>query len=105
MTKNINDQDGRRTATERLSGSQLQRIQDEELRAFSHEKNGEILDEMLEFGATHAVPRETSGLVEMQRWFIKFRAVESHRQTGTDTDKPESFDESQPAPGESEVER
>ena len=57
----------------RLAGPELQRIQDEELRAYSHEDNWLIIDGLLELGAAHAVPREISGLVEQQRLFQRAR--------------------------------
>jgi hypothetical protein len=35
------------------------------------EKNFHILDEMLQYACDNATPRKTSGLVEMQRLFMK----------------------------------
>ncbi|MFP4422325.1 MAG: hypothetical protein ACLFRG_17430 [Desulfococcaceae bacterium] len=35
------------------------------------EKNFHVLDEMLQYACENATPRKTSGLVEMQRLFMK----------------------------------
>lgn len=48
-------------------GPALDRIRREELRAFRHEDNVDAIDALLQIGADHATPRETSGLVELQR--------------------------------------
>ena len=55
------------------AGPELQRVRDEELRAYDHQEKMWIVDSMLRIACARAVPRTTSGLVEMQRLFAKAR--------------------------------
>ena len=55
------------------AGPELERVLREELRAYKHEDNVEIIDGLLEIGCQFAERRTTSGLVEQQRWFQKAR--------------------------------
>jgi hypothetical protein len=59
--------------TWKRAGPELERIRREELRAFKHEENVEIIDSLLQLGVDHGVPRTTSRLVEQQRLFRKMR--------------------------------
>ena len=54
-------------------GPILARIRREELRAFRYEDNIELVDSLLQLGYEFRTERPTSGLVEQQRWFMKFR--------------------------------
>jgi len=57
----------------RRAGPELERVLREELRAFRHEDNVEIIGGLLQIGCQFAEPRTTSGLVEQQRWFQEAR--------------------------------
>jgi hypothetical protein len=48
---------------------ELERVREEELRNVVYDWR--TFDAMLEFGLAHAQPRESSGIVEMQRFFMK----------------------------------
>jgi len=52
-------------------GPELERIRREELRAYRHEDNIEIIDSLFQMGVDLGTERPTSGLVEMQRLFMK----------------------------------
>lgn len=53
------------------TGAILEKIRAEELQNFIYDP--ELVDSMLELGLLHATPRFSSGLVEMQRYFSKWR--------------------------------
>ncbi|MDD2998825.1 MAG: hypothetical protein PHV05_07150 [Candidatus Riflebacteria bacterium] len=53
------------------TGAKLEKIRAEELQNFIYDP--ELVDAMLELGLLHAKPRFSSGLVEMQRYFSKWR--------------------------------
>jgi len=55
------------------AGPMLEQFRYEELRAFRHEDNVDLIDALLEIGYRHRQNRPTSGLVEQQRWFMKMR--------------------------------
>ena len=52
-------------------GPELEAIRRKELAEFDHAANWEAIDGLLEAGLRFASPRKTSGLVEMQKWFMK----------------------------------
>jgi hypothetical protein len=52
-------------------GPKLERIRWEELRKFRHEDNIELIDSLLQMGLDLGTERTTSGLVEMERLFMK----------------------------------
>ena len=52
-------------------GPKLERIRREELRNFRHEDNIELIDSLLQMGVDLGTERTSSGLVEMQRLFMK----------------------------------
>jgi hypothetical protein len=58
----------------RLAGPALERIEAEELAHYDYNKNRHLVDALLEIGVRFAQPRTTSGLVELQRVFMKARA-------------------------------
>ena len=58
----------------RRFGPILEEIRCEELRNFNYEEQLPIIDALLQLGLDNAVPRPTSGLVEMQRLFAKWHA-------------------------------
>lgn len=47
---------------------ELERLREEELRSGAYDWR--TVDAMLEFGLAHAQPRESPGIVEMQRFFM-----------------------------------
>jgi hypothetical protein len=57
----------------RRAGPELERIRKEELRNYDYNKNLAIIDSLLQLGVDHAVPRTTSGLVELQKLLHKRR--------------------------------
>lgn len=57
----------------RCLGPILEEIRREELRHFNYEEQLPIIDALLQLGLDHAVPRPTSGLVELQRLLAKGR--------------------------------
>jgi hypothetical protein len=57
----------------RRAGPELERIELRELRDFDHGKNHALVDSLLQLGCDLAIPRTTSGLVELQRWLAKAR--------------------------------
>jgi len=57
----------------RDAGSELKRIGRQELRRFKYEENRALVDALLQIGSTFGFPRQTSGLVELQRWFARLR--------------------------------
>jgi hypothetical protein len=56
-------------------GPLLKTIEHEELRAFRFEDHWELVDGLLQFAfdASQTEDRQSSGLVEQQRWFAKAR--------------------------------
>jgi len=54
-------------------GPILEQIRHQELREFDYEKNSRNVLGLLEMAHLHRRPRTTSGLVEMQRLFMKAR--------------------------------
>ncbi len=57
----------------RRLGPILEAIRLRELREFNYEEQLPIIDALLQLGLDHAVPRPTSGLVELQRLLAKGR--------------------------------
>jgi hypothetical protein len=57
----------------RRVGPILEEIRREELRRFNYEEQLPIIDALLQLGLDHAVPRPTSGLVELERLLAKGR--------------------------------
>lgn len=51
----------------RRVGPILERLRREELSDYSHQDNVAAIDAILDLGARWGLPRDTSGLVEMQR--------------------------------------
>lgn len=61
-------------ATWKIAASSLQKVKGNELRSPDYyEKSQNGLDEMLQYACDHAKVRLTSGLVEQQQIFSKFR--------------------------------
>jgi hypothetical protein len=56
-----------------LIGPELDRIRRWELRNFNHREHWAAIDALLQLACEHAVPRTTSGLVELQRVFARAR--------------------------------
>lgn len=54
------------------AGPELERIRREELRALDTRKEVGGMDALVDIALRFGAPRETSGLVEMQQWFMKF---------------------------------
>jgi hypothetical protein len=57
----------------RRVGPELERIRRWELRNFDYKKNLPAIDALLQIACERAVPRTTSGLVELQRLLAKAR--------------------------------
>ena len=57
----------------RRLGPKLEAIRRWELRHFNYEEQLPIIDALLQLGVDHAVPRSTSGLVELQRILARGR--------------------------------
>lgn len=57
----------------RRLGPILEEIRREELRNFNYDEQLPIIDALLQLGLDHAVPRSTSGLVELERLLAKGR--------------------------------
>lgn len=57
----------------RRVGPILEEVRRPELRTFNYEEQWPIIDALLQLGLDHAVPRPTSGLVELQRILAKGR--------------------------------
>lgn len=55
----------------RRVGPILEAVRRSELRTYSHEEQWPIIDALLQLGLDHAVPRSTSGLVELERILAK----------------------------------
>ena len=55
------------------AGKELDKIHKKELRDFDYKSNIQVIDSLLQYACEHATPRFTSGLVEQQRLFMKFR--------------------------------
>jgi hypothetical protein len=55
----------------RRVGPLLARIRRQELRCYDHKKNELIIDGLLQIGFERAIPRYSSGLVELQRLLAK----------------------------------
>lgn len=58
------------------AGPELERIRREELRALDTRANVGGMDALAEIGLRFGTPRESSGLVEMQAWFMKFARMQ-----------------------------
>lgn len=54
------------------AGPELERIRREELRAMDDRMDLDGMDALADIGVRYGTPRTTSGLVEMQKWFMKF---------------------------------
>lgn len=61
--------------TWRKAGDALEEIRRQELQNYDYNKNLPLVDEMLQWAYEHRAPRSTSGLVEQQRWFMKFQEL------------------------------
>lgn len=59
------------------TGALLEEIRARELQNFFYDP--ELVDSMLELGLLHARPRVTSGLVDMQRFFSRWRETSGFR--------------------------
>jgi hypothetical protein len=57
----------------KTTGPLLEQIRRKELREFVHEDHLAAMRSLLELGAKFAKPRTTTGMVEMQRLFMKAR--------------------------------
>jgi hypothetical protein len=57
----------------RRLGPKLEAIRRWELRHFNYEEQLPVIDALLQLGVENAVPRPTSGLVELQRLLAKGR--------------------------------
>lgn len=56
------------------AGKAMQEIKRQEMQDPDFwQKNWQLLDEMLQYAVDHAEPRQTSGLAEQQKWFMKYR--------------------------------
>ncbi|MEI6634059.1 MAG: hypothetical protein WCP22_09615 [Chlamydiota bacterium] len=53
------------------AGPELEAIRRKELAEFDHAANWESIDALLDIGDRFGRSRKTSGLIEMQRWFMK----------------------------------
>lgn len=53
------------------AGLELERIRREELRALDTRKEVAGMDALADIALRFGAPRETSGLVEMQKWFME----------------------------------
>jgi len=53
------------------AGPEIEAIRHKELADFDHTSNWRLIDSLLDAGLKFARPRPTSGLVEMQKWFMK----------------------------------
>ncbi len=54
-------------------GPRLAEIRRRELREFNYEEQQPLIDALLQIGVEMAVPRQTSGLVELQRRFARWK--------------------------------
>lgn len=54
------------------AGPELERIRREELRALDTRKEVAGMDALVDIALRHGRPRDTTGLVEMQKWFMEF---------------------------------
>jgi len=54
-------------------GPELDKVRIRELRSFNHEERWPMIDALLQMGIDRAVPRITSGLVELQRRLARFK--------------------------------
>ena len=52
-------------------GPLLEQVRIKELREFNYQERWREIDALLQIAAEHAVPRTTSGLVELQRAFLQ----------------------------------
>jgi hypothetical protein len=59
----------------RRLGPLLESIRRAELRRFNYEEQLPLIDALLQLGVDHAVPRPTSGLVELERLLAKLNEV------------------------------
>jgi hypothetical protein len=57
----------------RRIGPKLEQVRRAELRAFKHEEHIEAIDALLQIGYLHGKPRNTSGLVILQRILARAR--------------------------------
>lgn len=57
--------------TWKRTGPELERIRREELRALDTRKEVAGMDALVDIALRHGRPRESSGLVEMQKWFVE----------------------------------
>ena len=59
--------------TWKRAGVALEKVRKRELRQFDYSGNQTLIDEMLQWACDHPRIRKTSGMVEMQRIFMKMR--------------------------------
>ena len=59
--------------TWKRAGSALKEVKRRELREYDYFKHQAIIDEMLQWAHDHRKVRLTSGLVEMQSYFLKMK--------------------------------
>jgi hypothetical protein len=59
--------------TRKRAGTALKEVKRQELHIFDYARNQKMIDEMLQWAHDHRKVRLTSGLVEMQRYFMKMR--------------------------------
>jgi hypothetical protein len=57
----------------RRVGRELDRIRRQELRQFHYEEQLPVIDALLQLAGEQALPRTTSGLVELERFLAKTR--------------------------------
>ncbi len=72
MNSTEKEQYRRYVETWKRAGPELERIRREELRAMDTRKEVSGMDALVDMALRYGSPRETSGLVEMQEWFLKF---------------------------------
>jgi len=60
----------------KTAGEELERMRRKELRLLDTRSEVAGIDALVEIGLRFGVPRETSALVEMQEWFLKFARMQ-----------------------------
>jgi hypothetical protein len=79
----------------RRLGPILEAIRREELRNFNYEEQLPVIDALLQLGLDYAVPRPTSGLVELERLLAKGYAKQNLGMNKTISEEVESGDKMQ----------
>lgn len=67
----IREQSRQFVQSRQRAGPELERIRREELRAMDDRMDLDGMDALADIGVRDGTPRTTSGLVEMQKWFMK----------------------------------